>query len=133
VRRRAMCHGSFTYQFARYKTFSYLYGENHTAMNVLVEQKLPEIRALCKKHHVERLYLFGSATGDNFTDKSDFDFLYLFNDKFPFMDYADNFFDFADALEALMGREIDLVPEKSLSNPYFIASIERSKQLLYAA
>jgi predicted nucleotidyltransferase len=102
-------------------------------MNALVEEKLPEIAALCKKYRVERLYLFGSATGDDFTDSSDFDFLYSFDKDLPLYDYADNFLDFADALQALMGREIDLVGEKYMKNPYFIANVEKSKQLLYAA
>jgi predicted nucleotidyltransferase len=103
------------------------------AMNPIFEQKLPEIRALCKKYHVERLYLFGSATGDNFTDKSDFDFLYSFDKDLPLLDYADNFFDFAESLKALMEREIDLVGEKDMRNPYFIENVNQSKQLLYAA
>jgi predicted nucleotidyltransferase len=98
-----------------------------------VEQKLPEIRALCKKYHVERLYLFGSATGDNFTETSDFDFLYTFDRNIPILDHVDYFFDFADALKALMGREIDLVGENDMRNPYFIANVNQSKQLLYAA
>jgi predicted nucleotidyltransferase len=107
--------------------------KNAAVMNPLIEQKLPEIRALCKKHHVERLYLFGSATGDNFTDKSDFDFLYSFDKDLSLLDYVDNFLDFAEALQALMEREIDLVGEKDMRNPYFIENVNQSKQLLYAA
>jgi predicted nucleotidyltransferase len=102
-------------------------------MNSLVAQKLPQIVELCKKYRVERLYLFGSATGDNFNDNSDFDFLYSFDENLPLLDYADYFFDFAEALQALMGREIDMVGEKDMRNPYFIANVEKSKQLLYVA
>ena len=29
---------------------------------------------LCKKHKVKKLYLFGSATSENFTENSDIDF-----------------------------------------------------------
>ena len=32
-----------------------------------------------------------------------------------------------------LGRKVDLLTENSLSNPYFIESIEETKQLLYAA
>jgi len=35
-------------------------------------------------------------------------------------------------LEELFGRKIDLITEKSLSNPCFIESIEETEQLLYA-
>ncbi|MDR1671556.1 MAG: nucleotidyltransferase domain-containing protein [Alistipes sp.] len=102
-------------------------------MNALVEQKLPEIRALCEKYHVERLYLFGSATGDDFTDKSDLDFLYSHKKGIPVLKRGEFFFELHYALEALFDRDIDLLSEQSLSNPYFIASVEKSKQLLYAA
>ncbi|RZL31341.1 MAG: nucleotidyltransferase domain-containing protein, partial [Pedobacter sp.] len=34
---------------------------------------------------------------------------------------------------SLFDREIDLVTENSLSNPYFINEIEQSKQLIYGA
>jgi predicted nucleotidyltransferase len=37
------------------------------------------------------------------------------------------------ALEDMFGKKIDLVTERSLSNPYFIASAGRTKQLIYAA
>ena len=103
-------------------------------MNSIVKEKLPQIVELCKKYRVTRLYLFGSAaTGEGFDERSDLDFLYSFDEDLPLLDYADNFLDFAEALQALMEREIDLVGEKYMRNPYFIASVERSKQLLYAA
>jgi predicted nucleotidyltransferase len=102
-------------------------------MNSIIAQKLPQLVELCKKYRVERLYLFGSATTDSFNDESDFDFLYSFSKSVTLMEYADNFLDFADSLQALMGREIDLVGEKYMTNPYFISSVEQSKQLLYAA
>ncbi len=107
--------------------------ENYIVMHPLIAQKLPQIVELCKKYRVERLYLFGSATTDRFNDQSDFDFLYSFDKDLPLSDYVDNFLDFAEALQTLMGRGIDLVGEKDIKNPYFIASVERSKQLLYAA
>ncbi len=47
--------------------------------------------------------------------------------------YTDNYFNLHYDLESLFNRKIDLVTEKSLSNPYFIKSIEETKQLLYAA
>ncbi len=103
-------------------------------MNSIVKEKLPQIAELCKKYRVARLYLFGSAaTGDGFDERSDFDFLYSFDEDLPLSDYVDNFLDFAEALQALMGRQIDMVGEKDMRNPYFIANVERSKQLLYAA
>ena len=36
------------------------------------------ISMLCKHHHVERLYLFGSALSSNFSENSDIDLLVQF-------------------------------------------------------
>jgi len=48
-----------------------------------------------------------------------------------FGDYADTYFELAEELEKIFKRPIDLATEKSLSNPYFIESINKSKTLLY--
>jgi len=37
-----------------------------------------------------------------------------------------------EQLENIFNRKIDLITDKSLSNPFFIKSIEKTKQLLYA-
>ncbi|MEX1097950.1 MAG: hypothetical protein WED34_18045 [Planctomycetales bacterium] len=36
-------------------------------------------------------------------------------------------------LEELFGRDVDLVTVRSLRNPYFIESVNRSRQVLYAS
>ena len=69
---------------------------------------------------------------NNFTDQSDIDILIGFKD-ITIEKYTDNYFDLHRELEKLFQRKIDLVTLNSLSNPYFIASIEETKQLLYAA
>jgi predicted nucleotidyltransferase len=102
-------------------------------MNSIIAQKLPQIVELCKKYRVARLYLFGSATTDNFNDESDFDFLYSLQKGIPLLKRGELFFELAFALEDMFGREIDLIAEHTLKNPYFIAEVEKSKQLLYAA
>jgi len=102
-------------------------------MNRIVKDKLSEVLRLCKKHRVKTLYLFGSATTAAFNSGSDLDFLITFRDDVTLEEYADNFFDLMFALEDLFNRKIDLVSEKTLSNPYFIRSVEQTKQLIYAA
>lgn len=89
--------------------------------------------ALCKQYAVKSLFLFGSAVNEKFNDQSDFDFLVSFQDGLDPVVYADNFFALKKGLEQLLGRKVDLITERSLSNPYFIADIERNRQLLYAA
>ena len=48
-----------------------------------------------------------------------------------YADYADTYFDLADKFEDLFHRSVDLVTDKSLSNPYFIDSINKTKTILY--
>jgi hypothetical protein len=69
---------------------------------------------------------------ESFNDKSDIDILILFKDL-SIEKYTNNYFELHYKLEELFNRKIDLLTENSLSNPYFIESIEETKQLLYAA
>jgi predicted nucleotidyltransferase len=82
---------------------------------------------------VRRLELFGSAaTGQERPDESDIDFLVEFDPLSP-GNYADAYFGLLEALEALSGRDVDLVIASAIRNPYFLQSVERTKTLLYAA
>jgi len=47
--------------------------------------------------------------------------------------YADAYFGLREALEALFGRDVDLVTLTAVRNPYMKADIERTRTLLYAA
>jgi predicted nucleotidyltransferase len=48
-------------------------------------------------------------------------------------DYADTYFELAEKFEDIFHRPVDLVTDKSLSNPYFIESLNKTKTLLYGA
>ena len=92
-----------------------------------------ELQALCRRFHVRRLEVFGSAArGDFDPQRSDLDFLVEFEPLQPGA-YVDAFFGLKEDLEALFGRPVDLVSDASIRNPYFRRSVERSKALLYAA
>ena len=56
-----------------------------------------------------------------------------FDPSISLEEYADNYFSLRARLVELFKRKIDLVTNRSLSNPYFIADIEQGKQLLYGA
>ena len=88
------------------------------------------IKRLCKTHNVEKLYLFGSATTTKFNEESDIDFLVKFK-SFDLKLYFLNYIDLKTKLKHLLQREIDLVEEQTLKNPYLISSIEENKQLIY--
>ena len=48
-------------------------------------------------------------------------------------EYADAYFGLLEDLKALFSREVDLVVESAVKNPYLRQSIDRSRKLLYAA
>ncbi|MFK5855690.1 MAG: nucleotidyltransferase domain-containing protein [Bacteroidota bacterium] len=102
-------------------------------MHNLLENNRKSIRELCKQLKVQRLYAFGSIVSGDFNDKSDVDFLLSFDSKISIKEYTDNYFSLHYKLQEIFNRKIDLVTERTLSNPYFIKSIEKSKQLIYEA
>jgi predicted nucleotidyltransferase len=98
----------------------------------LIEENLIKLQELCKEFDINTMYVFGSASTGQFHDNSDIDILISFKD-ITIEKYTDNYFELHEILEKLFDCEVDLVTERSLSNPYFIQSIEQTKQLLYAA
>lgn len=101
-------------------------------MQGLIKDKLEELKKLCQDYDVKTMHVFGSVCTDKFNDKSDIDILISFKD-ISIEKYTDNYFELHYKLEELFNHIIDLLTENSLSNPYFIESIEETKQLLYAA
>lgn len=74
----------------------------------VVTEKLAEIRAACEKHKVRNLWLFGSATTDEFDPaRSDLDFLVEFESG---IDHGldGEYFRLLEALQGIFGREVDL-------------------------
>jgi len=96
----------------------------------IVEEKKGKILALCDKHNVENLFVFGSVLSNKFKKSSDIDFLVNFR-NIDLYEYADNYFNLKSALEALLKRKIDLLEDKAIRNPYLRKSIDASKQLVY--
>ena len=98
----------------------------------LIELNMQRIIDLCLKHKVKTLAVFGSILTDRFNDQSDVDLLVNFDTTdHEKWDYVTSYFDFRDALERLFGRKVDLVVEKGLKNKYFIANVNRTKQMIY--
>lgn len=99
----------------------------------LIEESRELIRNLCLRHRVARLEVVGSAASGGFDEAtSDLDFLVEFLPLQP-GEYADAYFGLLAGLEDLFGRRIDLVVRRAIENPYFLESICRNRQLLYAA
>lgn len=101
-------------------------------MAIKVDLKREQLQQLCKKFNVKELYLFGSATTDNFSEDSDLDFLVKF-DRQDYEGAFDQFIDFKHELEQIYDRSVDLYHLKKFRNSIFQQEAEHSKELLYAA
>lgn len=100
----------------------------------LIENNKKELQEICKRHHVSRLFLFGSAAKGNFDPvKSDLDMAVEFTDDIEPVDYAENYFSLLEALENLFDKKVELLSLKALKNVIMIEEIENSKVQLYAA
>jgi uncharacterized protein len=98
-------------------------------MNFLINYN-DEIFRLCKEHKVKTLYAFGSVLTEKFNNQSDIDFVVDFS-NISVEDYADNYFDLKFSLQDTLKREIDLLEEKAIKNPYFRQVVSQQKQLVY--
>ena len=96
----------------------------------LIERNIARLKRLCAKYQVAKLYVFGSVITDKFNSESDIDFIVTF-DSVDLEKYADNYFDFKFSLEKIFKREIDLLEEKAIKNPYLKQSIDKTKKLIY--
>lgn len=103
-------------------------------MHGVIEQRRAAIAALCRRHRVRRLDVFGSgARGTDFDPgRSDVDFLVEF-DTTESEPTLTTFFALRDELAAVLGRPVDLVMAGSVINPYVNAEVERTREPVYAA
>ena len=92
-----------------------------------------QLADLCRRYHVAKLELFGSRARGTARPDSDVDLLVTFEpDKTPGLAFVS----LAEDLEALFGREVDLLTRECVEkdfNPYRRKSILEVTESLYAA
>ena len=98
-------------------------------MPVGIAVDLSAIAVFCKKHHIQKLALFGSVRRDDFTNASDIDVLVEFT---PGHTPGLAFFEMQDELSEIMGRRVDLNTTGFLSR-YFRDDVMREAQVMYDA
>ncbi len=85
------------------------------------------LRAFCERHHIVRLWLFGSVLRDDFRPDSDVDVLVQFDpDHVPGL----AFHTWKLELEEIFGRPVDLTTPKSLSK-YIQKRVMQTAQVIY--
>ena len=93
----------------------------------LISQHSHELAELCRRNHVKRLEVFGSAAVGNFSpDSSDIDY-----QPFPASGKADAYFGLLEDLQRLFDRCVDLVVDRAIKNPYFRRNVDESKFAVY--
>ena len=96
----------------------------------LIQNYSNEIKKLCKLHNVKSLYAFGSVLTEKFNPESDVDLIVDFQ-QLDVLDYGDNYYNLKFSLEDIFKRNIDLLEEKAIRNPYFIKTLNANKKLIY--
>lgn len=102
-------------------------------MHPHIESRRATLEALCRRRGVARLEVFGSAAGEGFDPtRSDVDLLVDFGTTAA-PSPLDEYFGLKAELEAVLERPVDLLERGAIKNPYLLASIEQSRELVYAA
>jgi predicted nucleotidyltransferase len=106
-------------------------GDAMTTKRVAIDLPMDRIREFCERWKITEFGLFGSVVREDFRPDSDVDVLVAFAD-----DARWDLFDLMhmkDELEAMFGREVDLVQKKGLKNPYRRESILGDLVVVHAA
>ena len=79
-----------------------------------------DLEQLCQQYNVQELSVFGSALRDDFDpERSDIDLAVTFKPMEPRATCPKLTLHSIEALEALLGRKVDLLSPKAVRNPYY--------------
>ena len=100
-------------------------------INESVRPHLAAIEASCRRHHVSRAALFGSATqAERDVVPSDLDLLVTFEPLEPRVK-AEAYAELTEELERIMGMPVDVMVSTAVRNPYLREELERTQVVLY--
>lgn len=90
-----------------------------------------KVAEFCRRWRIVELALFGSVLRDDFRPDSDVDVLVSFEPGVPWTLW--DLVSIREGLMAVFGREVDLIEEKAIRNPFRRHAILSTKQVIYAA
>jgi len=96
-----------------------------------IEALLPQVRAILKKHKIVKAYVFGSVVTNDFNENSDVDFLVNLEQGLEPVEAGEHLWNLYYELKALLNREVDILTERSLKNPYFMEEVNAHKFPIY--
>ncbi|HET6244203.1 MAG: nucleotidyltransferase domain-containing protein [Bacteroidetes bacterium] len=91
---------------------------------------IDQIKKLCYLNKVKTLFAFGSITSDKYRPDSDIDLVVDIEENDP-ISYSDSYFNLKFQLENLLHRQIDLLEQKAIRNPFLKEQIDKTKVLIY--
>ena len=99
-------------------------------MTIIEEQKLV-IAKICADLRVKRLDVVGSAARDDFLPEiSDIDFLVEFEGVDRLFD---RYFELKIRLEQQLGRQVDVIQDSAVRNPYVRRSLDQDRVRIYGS
>ena len=96
-----------------------------------IDIPMDPIREFCRKWKVRELSLFGSVLRGDFRPDSDVDVLVSLEDDAPWslMEWVE----MIEELKTIFGRDVDLVDQSAIRNPFRRHTIMTTREVVYAA
>lgn len=98
--------------------------------NIIAKNKA-QLDQLFKRHKVTSAYVFGSVLTEDWGEDSDIDVLINFQEDLAPLTRGELWWSLYDELRSLLGRNVDLITESSLKNPFFIEELKHTRQRIY--
>jgi len=96
-----------------------------------IEVPMDEIKDFCGKWKIKEFSFFGSVLREDFRPDSDIDVLVSFEETVSWSLY--DIVAMKDELQAIFGRDVDIVEKGAVRNPFRRHSIMTRREILYAA
>ena len=102
-------------------------------MHSIIKNNLSELKEICRNFNVKRLYVFGSLGNDTFDiNQSDIDLIVELEEKDP-VEKGEKLMMLWNKFEDLFGRNVDLLSNSNVRNPYLQKGIDATKKIVYEA
>ena len=95
-----------------------------------IEVPMDKIKDFCRKWKIKEFSLFGSVLREDFRPDSDIDVLVSFEEKVGWSLY--DVVDMKYELKAIFCRDVDIVEQGAVRNPFRRRSIMTNREIFYA-
>lgn len=100
-------------------------------LDVEIKKNLPALINLLKLNGVKSAWLFGSAASANLDHESDIDILVNLKDGLDPAQAGENLWKLQENMVELFNRNVDLLTERSIKNPFFKEEINKTRIKIY--